>query len=173
MTLNQVAPTRFYSIPDGAAGTRETLKAMRDEVCRQKRSTWIRHVAQRIVRRVPAKDWLGEIEAVFRFVQHNVRYSLDVNGIEVVQSAPVTLRLGYGDCDDFCVALATLLECLGHVCYFCALGFDECVGYSHVVVLCSGAGETELVPLDATEERPAGWFPPGVTCAMVAAIEVD
>lgn len=168
----QIAPTDFYSLPDGRAGTRETLKAMRDLVRDGKRSTMMRHIAQRIVAHVPGKDWNGEIAAVFAFVQSHVRYSLDVNGIEVVQRADVTLGLGYGDCDDFCVLLATLLECLGHVCYFCALGFDDVLAYNHVICLCSGAGESDLVALDATEQQPAGWFPPNVTCAMICEIEL-
>ena len=164
-------PLRMIELPDGAAGTREVLKHMRGETRKDKRKAEIRHVAQLIVRRVPAKNWTGEIAAVFNFVRARIRYSLDTNGIEVVQSASVTLQLGYGDCDDLCVLLATLLECLGHVCYFCAMGFEERGSFSHVIVLCSGAGETELIALDPTESHAPGWIAPGATCLLIAPIE--
>ncbi len=164
-------PLRMIEIPDGAAGTREVLKHMRQETRKDKRKPAIRHLAQMIVRRVPAKNWLAEMAAVFEFVRARIRYSLDTNGIEVVQSASVTLSLGYGDCDDLCVLLATLLECLGHVCYFCAMGFEERGSFSHVIVLCSGAGETDLIALDCTEQHAAGWIPPGATCLLIAPIE--
>src|SRR5882724_3750355 len=77
-------PLRMLEIPDGAAGTREVLKHMREETRKDKRNAGIRHVAQLIVRRVPAKNWPAEIAAVFEFVRARIRYSLDTNGIEVV-----------------------------------------------------------------------------------------
>jgi hypothetical protein len=161
----------FFTIPEGGAGTRETLKHMRELARVGKSDPVLRHLAQSIVANVPGKDWLGELTALFRFVQGRVRYSLDVNAVETLQPARLTLTLGYGDCDDMAIALAALAESLGHVCYLCAVGFDEPGAYSHVLVLASGAGETGLVSLDATETRPIGWFPPGVTCAMLAPID--
>lgn len=167
----QIVPTDFFLIPDGPAGTRETLKAMRDQVQADKSDSWVRDFAQSIVRDVPAKDWLGEIVTVFDWVQTNIRYSLDTNNLEVIQAPHVTLTLGYGDCDDFVCLLCGLLEALGHQTYICALGFDPTENYSHVIALCAGAGgETGLIPLDATENQPAGWFPPGASYAMIAPI---
>lgn len=168
----QIAPTNLWQIPDGPAGTRETLKHMREEIRKDKRNTWVRDFAQTLCRDVDGKDWWGEIVAVFDFVQNNIRYSLDTNGIEVIQSPHLTLELGYGDCDDFVCLVSCLLEHLGHTTYLCALGFDADENYSHVIALCSGAGgETPLIPLDATEQMPCGWFPPGHTYAMIAEIE--
>lgn len=168
----QIVPTDYFLIPDGPAGTRETLKAMRDLVVANKPNSMFRHVAQSIVRDVEPKDWEGEICTVFDWVQANIRYGLDTNGWEVIQRPDVTLGLGYGDCDDFVCLLCGLLEALGHQTYICALGFDADENYSHVIALCAGAGgETGLIPLDATENEPPGWFPPGATYAMIAPIE--
>jgi transglutaminase-like putative cysteine protease len=167
----QIVPSNCFLIPEGPAGTRETLKAMRDQVQVDKPNSWVRDFAQSIVRQVPGKDWEGEIYTVFNWVQTNIRYSLDTNNLEVIQAPHVTLMLGYGDCDDFVCLLCGLLESLGHQTYICALGFDATESYSHVVALCAGAGgETGLIALDATEPMPAGWFPPGVTHAMIAPI---
>jgi hypothetical protein len=161
----------FFDVPDGAAGTREVLKHMREQVRRDKRSPALRHIAHSIVQAIPAKDFKGEIRAVFDFVRGAIRYGLDSHNMEVVQSAPVTLALGYGDCDDMCVLLATLLESIGHACAFCAVGFKDIGDYSHVLILVSAAAETAPVALDATEPYPAGWMPPGVSCMLIAPIE--
>jgi len=169
----QLAPTSILQIPDGTLGTRETLKRIRDEVQKDKRNTWLRDQAQRICSDVEGKDWYGEIVAIFDFVQDNIRYSLDTNGIEVVQAPHLTLRLKYGDCDDFTALLCGLLEHMGHTTFLCAVGFGAEENYSHILALCSGAGgETPLIALDATEPYPCGWFPPGVTYAMLGEIEL-
>jgi hypothetical protein len=171
MDSRQLVPTDYFSIPDGPAGTRETLKAMRDQVRQDKFNSWVRDFAQSIVRQVQPKDWMGEVCAVFDWVQTNIRYGLDTNGVEVIQAPHVTLELGYGDCDDFVCLLCGLLEALGHDTFICALGFDAAENYSHVIALCAGAGgETGLISLDATEAQPCGWFPPRVTYAMIAPI---
>lgn len=171
----QLVPTEFHTLADGPAGIRETLKHMRDQVRADKMRGDLRHVAQMAVMRagVPGKDFIGEVDAVFNFVRRRIRYSLDTNGVEVVQAPHVTLQLGYGDCDDMSVLLACLLEQLGHVCYFCALAFDQAPNFSHVMVLCVPAGEGPPIALDATEPHPMGWFPPGSSFAMIAGIDVD
>lgn len=158
------------SIPDGAAGTRETLKHMRQLVQNGKHDQRIRDLANRIVSNVPAKDWAGELAAVFEFVRSNVRYSLDPNDIETIQGAAGTLALGYGDCDDFSVLVATLAECLGHPCCLVAMGFQQPNTFEHVMTFASGAGETDWYGMDATEPQPFGWFPPGAICEIVAPI---
>lgn len=154
------------NIPDGIAGTRETLKHMRQLVWQGKTNLANRDLANRITAQVPAKDWYAEIGAIFNFVRGNIRYALDPNDCETIQGAATTLSLGYGDCDDFAVLLATLCECAGHPCCFTALGFGPAVEYTHVITLASGAGETPWIAMDATEAQPCGWFPPGATCAI-------
>lgn len=165
-----IPPHLIVSTPDGASGTRETLKHMRQLVQDGKRDPYNRDLANLLTSDVAEKNWLAEISAVFFFVRDGIRYALDTNGVEVLQSARVTATLGYGDCDDKCVALATWLESVGHVCRFVALGFGPVGEFSHVIVEVSAAGESEFFPLDATEPVPPGWFPPGATCAMIAEI---
>jgi transglutaminase-like putative cysteine protease len=175
MTYNLgLSTTQLSTIPDGAAGTRHTLKVMRELVRAGKLDPEIRDLAQAIVadNAIPAKDWIGEIAALFHFVRAWIRYSLDINGVEVVQAPRETLARRYGDCDDMVVLIATLVETMGHAAVLCACAFDG-IDYSHVVCLVSGANETELISLDATENEPMGWFPPGTTALMLAPIESD
>jgi transglutaminase-like putative cysteine protease len=157
-------------IPDGAEGTRETLKQMRDLVQRAKSDLYLRDLAARIVSDCTAKDWDGELEALFAFVQSRIRYTLDVHEMEVLQAPAQTLALGYGDCDDMAILLATLCELAGHATAFCAVGFDGAGDYSHVLIIASGAGESDWLALDPTEAEAPGWFPPGVTDVLLCPI---
>ena len=123
----------------------------------------VRDAAATLIRGVQEKDWRGEILAIFYFVRDRIRYQLDPYDTELLQSGFVTLRLGYGDCDDKCILLAAMLESVGHPCQFAAIGFELQEGYSHVVTEVSGAGETPWITLDATEKKPPGWYPPRAT----------
>ena len=158
-------------------GTRQTLKMMRREVLRDRFLPRLRLLVLDLVRPLPPKAFGAEINAVFQFVRTRIRYTLDHNGRELLQSPHVTLNLGTGDCDDMCILLACLLESLGHACYFCAVGFEQPGFFSHVYVLCDPAGDarklSSCIALDATENYPMGWEPGGITCKMVCAIDAD
>ena len=65
-------------------------------------------------RGVPAKDYLGEIDALFRWVQRHVRYTKDPFRIEVLHSARRMLELKAGDCDDMTIVLGALIKSVGH-----------------------------------------------------------
>lgn len=167
----QIVPAALsLYIPNGRAGTRETLKQMRRLVELGKNDLGLRDLAQSVIAAAPAKDWRGELAALLDFVRARVRYSLDTNDIETLQGARQTLALGYGDCDDLGICLCTLCELAGHPCALVALSFDPSGDFSHVMVLASGAGETEFIPLDPSENEPAGWWPPGVTDALYCPI---
>jgi transglutaminase-like putative cysteine protease len=140
---------------------------MRDRVKLAKRNPRVREIAIHVVHAEPGKFWFGEIRAIFNFVRDRVRYTLDINDIELVQDPLVTLDQGAGDCDDMCVLLASLLECVGHRCRFVALSFDGPTNYSHVIVQTKAAGEGTWISLDPTEDHPAGWHPPDSQGAMV------
>src|SRR5882672_2358268 len=132
----QLIPSSLrLNIPEGARGTRETLKHMRQLVQQGKANLENRDLANRITAGVPAKDWAGELCALFEWVRGNIRYALDPNDLETIQGPATTLALGYGDCDDLAVLLATLCECAGHPCCFVALGFQQPGDFSHVVVI--------------------------------------
>lgn len=117
----------------------------------------IRSLAAEIVRSVTPKDFVAEIEAVYRYVIENCRYTRDVNDVETLQPADYTARQGYGDCDDISVYIASLLESIGHPTRNVAVGF-KFREYNHVYI------ETKVgmkwIAVDASETRGVGWAPP-------------
>lgn len=164
MYLNTLSPEppselRGYLglIPSGAAGIRSTLHIMRAMVRANKKNLVLRDVAARQFIGLAHKDFRGQVSRLFEFVRRNVRYVRDIHGVETVQTPEKTLELGYGDCDDSSVLLATLLESTGHPTRFVAVGTRNPDQYEHVYV------ETRIgnswIALDPTELRPMGWRP--------------
>lgn len=103
------------------------------------------------------KDYYGEVQRLFQFVQHEIRYMQDVTDIETLQTPEVTLQNRVGDCDDKATLLAALLESIGHPTRFQAVGFAP-GEVSHVFV--ETRIGTRWIALDATEPNPMGWQPP-------------
>ena len=95
-------------IPAGAAGTRATLRVMRELVREWKVHPQLRQLAKSIVQRCPGKNIRCEITALHAYVSNNIRYVRDVADVETVQAPDVTLRDKCGDCDDQAVLMGAL-----------------------------------------------------------------
>lgn len=158
MHLTHSRPSFLGSLPSGAAGTEETLRLMRSLVQQYKSDSHVRGVALEAVRGVRPKDWVGEIRALFEYVQSRIRYVHDIAGIETLQTPPVTIDLEAGDCDDMSTLLATLLATIGYRARFVAIGYQSAGSYQHVYVEAL-APDGRWIPLDATVQRPFGWAP--------------
>lgn len=130
-----------------------------------RRNPGIRYLSAGLVHDVAAKDFVGEINAVFQYVQQNIRYLQDINNVETIQTPEATLTLGQGDCDDFSTLLASMLESIGHPCRFTAVGFEVPGEYDHVFI--QTLIGTRWVALDATEPEPMGWTPPGICTWLI------
>lgn len=130
--MTWTAPTyQLHNIPNGAAGIRETLKRMEAFTRKYKSAPLIRELALSLTQNLPQKDWAGEASAILKFVQDQIRYVMDVAGVETLQSPIQTLRLASGDCDDKSVLAATLLQAINHPVKFVAVGREK-GRYTHV-----------------------------------------
>lgn len=72
------------------------------------RAAGCRPAWQRIARRLLPEP---SVEALHRFARDDIEYRREVG--EVIQTAGVTLRRGYGDCDCKSVLVGTLAEAMG------------------------------------------------------------
>ena len=137
---------------------------MKDLVKAGRKNLSIRSKAVNLVSNLPQKDRIGEIRALFDFVQNEIRYVRDIHNVETLHYAEQVLAQASGDCDDKSVLLASLLESIGHPTRFNAVGFRP-GEFSHVFV------ETRVGPkwlsLDTTEPYPMGWKPPNIVETMV------
>lgn len=129
----------------------------------------VRNKAIQITQGCGSKDWRCEIEAIHGWVDSNIRFIRDINGVETLQTPARTIELGAGDCDDQCILISSLLEAAGHPTRFVAVGFFP-GQFSHVFV------ETRLgdrwIPLETTVPGAyIGWYPPDTRSRMVQKIQ--
>lgn len=155
-------------IRGGLAGVRETLGQMRRLVRQYRVDPELRQAATSIVFLTPERDHLAEIEAVFRWVQQNVRYVRDVHEVETLSSPDKTLQGRVGDCDDQATLLATLLESIGYPTRFVATGYQVEGELEHVYLQVFVDGE--WLDLDPTEHHHVGWSPPDPVAMLVERI---
>lgn len=159
-TQGQITTHELRGIPEGAAGTRATLRIMRELSREWKMHPRLRQLAKSIVQSCPAKNTKCEIGRLHAFVQDKIRYVRDVHDVETVQTPDVTLRDRCGDCDDQAVLMGSLLMSIGHPVRFVAVGFRP-GKFAHVYA------ETPIGPnwvaVETTEKGwPVGRKPRGV-----------
>jgi len=80
----------------------------------------LRSLTVSIIRNINPKDYLGQVNALYKFVKNNVRFVRDIAGVETLQSPWVTLPeqysnkgIGAGDCDDQSLLLVSMLQSVG------------------------------------------------------------
>lgn len=162
----QQTPTQSFllGINDGELGTKETLKIMRRLVRDGKKSVVVRSAALSLLYDILQKDYLTEIRRVHEFVQNEIRYVRDINGVETLQTPEKTLELKQGDCDDKSTLAAALLESIGHPTRFIAAGKGG-GEYEHVWV--ESKYGNQWIALETTEPVPLGWKAPGMSEFLV------
>ncbi len=153
------------TIRGGVAGVRQTLDAMRSMVRRYRVDPAIRQAATSIVFLTPEKDELGEVDALFRWVQEHVRYVRDVHEVETLSAPDKVLAGRVGDCDDQATLLATMLEAIGYPTRFVATGYQRAGELEHVHLQVFAGGD--WIDLDPTEREAVGWAPPGPVAMLI------
>jgi hypothetical protein len=110
-------------------------------------------------RGVRPKNYLGEINALFEWVQRNIRYTKDPVKVEVLHSARRMLELRAGDCDDMAILLGAMLEAVGHPVRLVLTGPTplQPTLFTHIYVEAWRQGD--WIPLDPTMPHPMGWAP--------------
>jgi transglutaminase-like putative cysteine protease len=157
MTFNpQIA--RLAYIPNGTAGVKTTLKLMCAIVKLYRATPLIRQWAGDVCRGVPNKFWRGEMEALYSWVQQNIRYFQDPRNVEWLQMPDKTLELGFGDCDDQSILLSAGLEAAGYATKFVACGPDH-QNFEHVFVQAQIPDTDHWLSMDTTEPYGLGWAP--------------
>src|SRR6478735_8077366 len=148
----------------GRRGTLETAELIARMIRAGAKDFYVRQKAIEIYRtsRAPAKNRLAEINALFQWVQRNIRYTRDIFRVELLHTPRRMLELRAGDCDDMTILLGSMLLSTGHPVRLVLVGFRPHRPhlYSHIYpeVLVRG----RWLALDATMPRPIGWAPPAL-----------
>lgn len=94
--------------------------------------------------------------AVYKWMKKNIAYVRDPDGIEWLQTPVVTLKQGYGDCDDLSVLAGALLSSIGLPTRFKVVKANPSKpsSYSHVYLEYQANGSWK--PFDPTLHTKAG-----------------
>lgn len=168
-TKKKPSKTTLSGLAGGRAGIRATLSAMVKLTNAAKRDIEIRELALSILENVPAKCWVCEAKAIQNYVRDNIRYTLDIDGIETIASPQKTLEYKQGDCDDMSVLAASLLQVVGHPARFIAVGFNG-RPISHVLVETLIGSRWQ--PMELTENLAFGVYPPNITTKLLAKVKL-
>ncbi|MEK6683896.1 MAG: transglutaminase-like domain-containing protein [Nitrospirota bacterium] len=117
---------------------------------------------------VPEKNWRSECEAIFEAVRSHIRYTRDIEGIDTYQHPVRTLEWGGGDCDDYTIVLASMLKSVGYPVKARTMEQrrtpnGQRVGqWGHILLIVGVPPQKPggWLPLDASVDKPAGWYPP-------------
>jgi len=157
-------------IPTGWRGTERTVEHVQALIRSGARDFYVRQKAIDILLEKPVKpkDYLGEIQALFEWVQRHIRYTKDTFQVEVLHSARRMLELRAGDCDDMTILLGAMLEAIGHPVRLVLSGPDPLKPdlFTHIYLEVFHKGR--WIPLDATMPYPMGWAPSTVVKKIIA-----
>jgi transglutaminase-like putative cysteine protease len=142
---NQQRPNRVtrFSHPArlaaGDAGTRKTLREMRQLVLSSLQEPYVRGLALQIVRQSKAHDYSGQALAIREYADDHFQFVRDPLGIEELRSpsdmAKLLSRKPFiqGDCDDAAILTAALGRSIGLKAKFTAIAFiDPRAPFTHV-----------------------------------------
>ena len=148
-------------IPKGALGTQQTVEHVQALIRAGAKDFYVRQKSIDILleKHVKPKDYLGEIKALFEWVQQHIRYTKDTFQVEVLHSARRMLELRAGDCDDMTILLGAMLEAIGHPVRLVIIGPDPHRQdlFTHIYIEAFHKGR--WIPLDATMPYQMGWGP--------------
>jgi hypothetical protein len=160
----------LHHIPTGLRGTEKTVEHVQALIRDGAKDFHVRQKAIDILleKAVKPKDYLGEIKALFEWVQQHVRYTKDTYQVEVLHSARRMLELRAGDCDDMAILLGAMLEAIGHPVRLVIIGPDpfrrDLFTHIYLEVLHRG----RWIPLDPTMPYPMGWAPRTLVKRLIA-----
>ena len=161
-------------IPSGLAGTRLTAAHVGRLIREGAADFYVRQKAIDILLEcgVAPKDYIGEIDALFRWVQRHVRYTKDPFQVEVLHAPRRMLELRAGDCDDMTILLGSLVKSVGHPVRLVLTGPNarrpDLFSHIYLEAQCQG----DWIPLDATMPFAMGWSP-RAPVRLVLSIEED
>lgn len=131
---------------------------MRGLVDEDRNNPYVRALAARILRDsgIRPTDPIGRAKAIFDWVQQHFTYIHEpVETFTRPRRLLLDERFHFGDCDDFTLALCTLLEAAGFETVIEALGWDG--RFRHVFLRVKAAGRWFAV--EGTLPQPFGFDP--------------
>lgn len=123
----------------------------------------VRLLASAITAGIDGRQYDALAQAIYGWIRKNIRYIHDPVQAEWVQSADVTARIKTGDCDDFSVLAASLLESLGIRTKLRFVSTQPSGQVNHVFIDYYSPKLKKWIPFDAIVPKKVGWQSPSIT----------
>jgi hypothetical protein len=124
---------------------------------------------------IDEKDYVSEVKAIFDWVRKNVRYVRDSYDRDTFQHPVRTIQFGGGDCDDYSIVLASMLQAIGYPVRLRVIKTHAAQDWNHIYIQVGipPGDPQKWMDLDGSENRPAGWAPPDSMIHKVRDFEID
>lgn len=122
----------------------------------------------------PEKNWNAEAVQIFDSVRENIRYTRDTYNKDLFQHPLRTFEFGGGDCDDYAIVLASMLQSVGYPVKLRVIQTVDSHDWNHIYTLVGLPPQSpkKWMSLDASVDKPAGWQAPRAIVAAVKDFEV-
>lgn len=116
---------------------------------------------------VTEKDYIGEIKAIYRWVQDNIRYERDPYKKDIIETPIRTLQLRIADCDAMTTLIGSLLLSMGYPVKIKLIQQKQAKDYHIYVLVGIPPGQPKKwIALDATFNKPIGFEAPRISEAV-------
>lgn len=135
-------------------------KVFRDVLSEYKRNPKLIDFSRQLLRKynIAAKDEIGEIKALHKFVRDEIRYVKDPRGTEYMLTPDRVLEESSGDCEEKAALLATLLNNVGYDAWIDLIDGRGSGDIDHAIAGVTLKGKD--IYLETTLPKPVGWKPP-------------
>lgn len=155
-------------VGDGFEANYQTVERLTQLARARSADPRIRALALKITQPLPSHHYIDESRAIAEFIQENMRYVRDIQGVETIHD-PLTILdqlvrgVAAGDCDDHVVIIASMLLSIGHEPKFRVVKYKPfSASFNHIYLVDydkNGArAPRERVVLDAiVKDKPIGY----------------
>ena len=148
----------------GDQGTQQTVEVMRHLIDEALADQNFVNLAVRIVKTVPAYQDAGEVQALYKWVKQNIRFTKDPVTKEKLYPPQQLLKIKAGDCDDISMLLGAFLMAVGYPARLITIGANPSQQneFSHVYIEAEvPPGSGQWIPMDAARvDSEFGVAPP-------------
>lgn len=134
-------PWRIEPLGSGDLAIYNTVGKMKQIIEASAFNPYVRKSAEQIIVGIDPGDKVGEVEAIYEWMKHHIRYTRDPMGMEYLQTPPHLLEIigrngmAFGDCDDMTMFVASLLKSIGFNVGVKVASYKPDGAYSHIYAL--------------------------------------
>ncbi len=151
----------FRTKSPGEAGIMETVELMQEIKDEYRHKPFIIELARQIIDSVKHNPRTDHAQEIYKWLDQRVGFVFDPHKMEQLQTPEVTDHLGTGDCDDYSIYAASLLESIGLPTKYRVVSYRPDGKLSHIYPIVKIEGV--WYAFDVAGKQSLGWEKGGIT----------